>query len=272
MPELANLGERFRDLGTMDALGYRDSGLHRLDPRAKVLATAAFVVAVSSYGRYEVSGLLPYTIFPVSLAVLGDVPWSYLLKRIALALPFVLVLGAFNPLLDRVVLLYVGSMAITGGWVSFLSMALKLVLTVASAVVLVAITSMDGVCQALERLGLPQVFVVQIGFLHRFIFVLAEDAGRMLRARELRANGHKLSHQEFAPLAGHLLLRTWDRAQRIHQAMLARSFEGHFHVLRRSSFGSRDALFLLGWCTVLLVLRFNNLPMRLEALFSGGLR
>jgi cobalt/nickel transport system permease protein len=272
MPELANLGDRFRDLGTMDALGYRDSGLHRLDPRAKVLATAAFVMAVSSYGRYEVSALLPYTIFPVCLAVLGEVPWSYLLKRIALALPFVLVLGAFNPVLDRTVLLNVGPMAISGGWVSFLSMALKLVLTVASAVVLVAITSMDGVCQALERLGLPQVFVVQIGFLHRYIFVLSEEAGRMLRARELRANGHPLSHREFAPLAGHLLLRTWERAQRIHQAMLARGFEGHFHVLRRPSFRVRDAVFLLGWCALFLVLRFNNLPVRLESMLSGGLR
>lgn len=269
---MANLGDRFRDLGTMDALGYRNTSLHRLDPRAKVLATAAFVVAVSSYGRYEVSGLLPQALFPVCLAVVGDVPWLYLLKRIALALPFVLVLGAFNPWLDQAVLLQVGTLAITGGWVSFLSMTLKLVLTVASAVVLVAITGMDGVCQALEDLGLPQVFVVQIGFLHRYIFVLAEEAGRLLRARQLRANGHSLTLREFSPLAGHLLLRTWDRAQRIHQAMLARGFEGSFHVQRRPSFDSRDATFLVGWCALFLVFRFSNLPMHMEALLSGALR
>jgi cobalt/nickel transport system permease protein len=94
----------------------------------------------------------------------------------------------------------------------------------------------------------------------------------MLRARELRANGNHLTHREFAPLAGHLLLRTWDRAQGIHQAMLARGFEGHFRMLHRPSFGIRDAVFLVGWGALFLVLRFNNLPVRLEALLSGGLR
>ncbi len=267
---MANLGDRFRDLGRMDTMGSRESGLHRLDPRAKVLATAAFALAVSSFGRYEVAGLLPFMAFPVSLAILGEVPGGYLLKRIGLALPFVLLLGVLNPVLDREVLLQVGPLPITGGWLSFLSMALKLVLTAASAVVLVAITSMDGVCQALERLGMPQVFVVQIGFLHRYTFVLVEEAARMLRARELRSNGHDLTHREFGPLAGHLLLRTWDRAQRIHQAMLARGFEGEVHLLRRPSFGLQDALFLGAWCVAFLVLRLVNLPLLMGTLVSGG--
>ncbi len=267
---MVNLGDRFRDLGRMDALGSQESTLHRLDPRAKVLVTAAFALVVSSFGRYEVSGLLPFALFPVSLAILGEVPWGYLLKRIGLALPFMLVLGALNPVLDREVLLHVGPLAITGGWLSSFSMVLKLVLTVASAVVLVATTGVDGVCQALERLGLPQVFVVQIGFLHRYTFVLAEEAVRMLRARELRSNSHGLTHREFGPLAGHLLLRTWDRAQRIHQAMLARGFDGNFHMLRRSSFGPRDLLFLFAWCAIFLLLRIVNFPMLMGSLVSGG--
>lgn len=269
---MASLGNHFRDIGTMDALGTGDSSLHRLDPRAKVLATAAFALAVSSFGHYEVSGLVPFALFPLALAVVGGVPWGYLLKRIRLALPFVLVLGAFNPLLDRQVLLQVGPIAVSGGWLSFSSMALKLILTVASAVVLVGTTSMDGVCQALERLGLPRVFTVLLGFLHRYLFALAEEAGRMLRARELRANGRRLTHQEFGPLAGHLLLRTWDRAQRIHQAMLARGFEGEFHVLRRQAFGVRDAAFVLSWSALFILFRLVNLPMHLGSLLSGGAR
>lgn len=256
----------------MDALGSRDSGLHRLDPRAKVLATAAFALAVASFGRYEVSALLPFALFPVALAALGGVPGGYLLKRIALALPFVLVLGACNPVLDREVLLHLGPLAVTGGWLSFSSMALKLVLTVASVVALTATTSLEGVCRALEQLGIPQVFVVQLAFLHRYTFVLVEEAGRMLRARDLRGNGRALTRQEFTPLAGHLLLRTWDRAQRIHQAMLARGFEGEFHMVQRTSFDFRAWRFLLGWGGLFLALRCVNFSMRLESLLFGGVR
>jgi len=269
---VANLGDRFRDLGTLDALGTLDSPVHRLDPRAKVLATAAFTVAIASFGRYEVSALLPFAFFPVALAALGRVPVSYLLRRIVLALPFVLVLGALNPILDRHILLQLGPFAIAGGWLSFLSMTLRLVLTVAAAVVLVATTGLDGVCLALEQMGLPRVFALQIGFLHRYAFLLAEEAGRMLRARELRANGQNLALREFGPLAGHLLLRTWDRARRIHQAMLARGFEGEFHARRRRPIVPRDALFLLGWSASFLLMRLVNLPRLFEFLLSGGPR
>jgi cobalt/nickel transport system permease protein len=253
---MANLGDRFRDLGTLDTLGGRDLPLHRLDPRAKVLAVAAFALAVASFGRYEVSALLPFAIFPLALAILGDIPAGYLARRLLLALPFVLLLGAFNPLLDRAPMLELGPLTLSGGWISYASMVLRLLLTVSSALILVAITGMDGVCQGLERLGVPRVFALQIGFLHRYTFVLAEEAGRMLRARELRAHGRALALKEFGPLAGHLLLRTWDRARRIHLAMLARGFEGAYHGRQRRAFTAQDALFLGAWCSVFLLLRW----------------
>jgi len=269
---MASLGDRFRDLGTLDALGAKDSSVHHLDPRSKVLATLAFTLAVAAMGRYEVSALLPFALFPVVLAVQGDIPAGYILKRIALALPFLLVMGSMNPILDRQVLLQIGSLGISGGWLSFASMTLRLALTVASAVVLVATTGLDGVCHALARLGVPKVFVLQIGFLHRYTFVLAEEAARMLRARELRAHGRSLALREFGPLAGHLLLRSWGRADRIHQAMLARGFEGQIHVQRQLRFSPRDLLFLVGWCSLFVLFHVIHVPLLLEALLSGGLR
>jgi cobalt/nickel transport system permease protein len=154
---MGNLGDRFRDLGTIDALGSLDSIIHRLAPQAKVLATLIFIVTVASFGRYEVSALLPCVFFSVVVTILGNIPALCVLKRIALALPFALVLGAFNPLLDRQILLQAGSLGISGSWISFVSMAPRVMLTVAAAVVLLATSGLDGVCLALERLGLPRL-------------------------------------------------------------------------------------------------------------------
>jgi len=257
---MVELGAAFRDLGTLDALGARRTRLHRLDPRAKVLAVATFAIMVASFGRYDVSALLPFAIFPLTLVILGEIPMGYMFRRLLLALPFVLLLGAFNPLLDRAVVLRVGSIGISGGWLSYASMVLRLLLTVATAVALVAITGMDSICQALERLGVPRVFALQIGSLHRYAFVLVEEAGRMVRARDLRANGHPLTMREFGPLVGHLLLRTWDRARRIHLAMLARGFEGEYHSRNRRKFTLHDALFMGGWCAVFILLRIARFP------------
>jgi len=62
----------------------------------------------------------------------------------------------------------------------------------------------------------------------------------------------------YGQLVGQLLLRTIDRAQRIHQAMCCRGFSGEIHLLRSFSFGIREIFFTFGWCTVFIFLRAGN--------------
>ena len=68
---------------------------------------------------------------------------------------------------------------------------LRFLLTASAALVLTATTSFNGVCLALERLRVPDVFVTQLLLLYRYIFVLADEALRMARARSLRAVGRR---------------------------------------------------------------------------------
>jgi cobalt/nickel transport system permease protein len=76
----------------------------------------------------------------------------------------------------------------------------------------------------------------------------------------------------FGPLVGHLLLRTWRRAERIHVAMLARGFIGEFHTRREFRFGSKELLFLCGWSALFVMLRLRNLPDLLGTLVTGIVR
>jgi cobalt/nickel transport system permease protein len=123
---------------------------------------------------------------------------------------------------------------------------------------------------ALERLGMPQAFAVQLLVLYRYIFVLGEETSRAVRARELRTFGNQgRGMTSYASLLGHLLLRTWLRAERIHMAMLARGFTGSFHSHRRCRFGGREVTFLLGWSALFLTLRLENLPRVLGSLVLG---
>jgi len=256
--------------GTLDDLAQGDSPVHRLDPRAKLLATGLFIVTVASFGRYEVAALAPFALFPAALMALGGIPAGFIGRRMLAALPFVLLLGALNPVLDRAPLITLGPVAVSGGWVSFASILLRFALTVGAALVLVATTSMDGVCLGLERLGAPRAFAQQVAFLHRYAFVLGSETLRIHRARTLRAFGRKLAPGEFATLAGHLLLRAWDRARRIHMAMLSRGFTGHFPEPRPLAWKARDLLFILLCAAAFAALRFWNLPRILGDLLTGG--
>ncbi|MDD2308630.1 MAG: cobalt ECF transporter T component CbiQ [Desulfuromonadaceae bacterium] len=258
------------DLKRLDLLANGDSPIHILDARAKVLVTFVFIISVVSFDRYELARLLPFFIFPIVMIALSGLPPIYIVQKISLISPLVLMVGLFNPVFDRTVMYQIGHLGISGGWVSLLSLFIRSLLTVGAAFILVGTTGFTAVCQALERLGIPQIFAVQLLFLHRYIFALADEISSSSRARELRSCGKKgLGVASFGSLAGHLLLRTWQRAEHIHTAMLARGFIGRFYVQRQSRFAASELLFMLGWCIIFIALHSFDISDILGGLVTG---
>lgn len=258
---MTSIDNAILDLKRLDLLANGDSAVHRLDGRAKVLVTLVFIVSVVSFDKYELAALAPFIIFPVIMIARAGLPPLFIAKKIALLCPFVLVVGIFNPVFDRQTLAHLGPLAISGGWVSFASILIRSLLTVGAAFILVGVTGFTAVCQAIEQMGMPRVFAVQLHFLYRYIFVLTEEAGRVSRARELRSFGSKgRGMGSYGSLIGNLLLRTWERAERIHMAMLTRGFTGEFHTRQTSRFGNRELLFVSCWSACFILLRFYNVP------------
>ena len=65
----------------LDDLARLDSALHRLHPAVKIITTLVFLLAVASYPKYEVAGLLPLVLFPLAVITLGRLPGSYFGER-----------------------------------------------------------------------------------------------------------------------------------------------------------------------------------------------
>lgn len=267
---MADINGAFLDFKLLDRLSFGGTALHRLDPRAKVLATILFIVSVVSFGKYELSALIPYFIFPAVMISLGNLPLGFIVKKVLIIVPFVLLIGIFNPIFDKEVLVRFGPVGISGGWISCASIVVRTMLTLGAALTLVGITGFPAICGALERLGMPRILAVQLLFLYRYIFVLTEEGVRTSRARELRTFGKRgFGMKTFGSLVGHLLLRTWQRAERIHMAMLARGFVGEFHTRKEFRFGGRECLFFFGWAALFIVLRFWNLSQILGSAVTG---
>jgi cobalt/nickel transport system permease protein len=260
------------DLKRLDLLANGDSGIHRLDARAKVLVTLVFIVSVVSFDKYDFAPLIPFFIFPAFMIARAGLPLLYIVRKTIIICPFVLAVGIFNPVFDREILVQLGSLSISGGWISFASILVRTALTVGAAFILIAVSGFTGVCQALEQLGMPRLFAVQLNLLYRYIFVLTEEASRVSRARELRSFGRGgLGIKSYASLTGSLLLRTWELAERLHMAMLARGFTGEFHARRSTRFGGWELLFLLGWSALFLVLRKWDISKQIGAFITGAL-
>lgn len=250
----------FIEVGRMDDLARLDTAAHRLDARAKAVATLAFIGIVMSFPSHMVSGLMPFFFYPVVLLAVGRIPPGYIVRKVLVAMPFALLIGIFNPLLDREPVAAVGPIIISGGWISFASIMLRFVLTVGAALALVACTGMYRLGAGLEQLGIPRVFVVQLLFLYRYLFVVADEGAKMMRAVELRSGGTRSPRfRVYASVIGHLLLRSLDRAERVYRAMMARGFDGEIRLLRGTTLHWTDYAFVIGWTAFFAVARVWNL-------------
>lgn len=260
----------YSELGQLDRLSYRDTPVHRLDPRAKVVATLLFVAAVVSFPPYEVLPLLPFVLFPVVLASLGDIPAGLIVRKVIAVSPFAIFVGIFNPLFDSAPVAIAPGVSVSAGWVSFASILVKFSLTISAALLLIATTSFPGICRGLRRLGTPALFVSQLLFMYRYLFVLTGEAMRVARARDMRSFGRRGSGPRvFARIVGTLFLRTVERAERIYGAMLARGFRGAVPSMRDERLRAADAMFLVLSGSYFALCRLVAVPEMLGKIVRG---
>jgi cobalt/nickel transport system permease protein len=254
----------------LDPYRPRASLIHQLDPRVKFVLAVAFILAtaLTPPGAWPVYILL--FAIAVSVVIASTLGVGYVLKRSALALPFVL---AALPLLATVpgpsaVVLQAGSWPIAISWAGlerFASLAFKSWLSVQMAIVLAASTSFPDLLLAMRAVKIPRLLVATVGLMWRYLFVLADEALRLMRARAARSGqaslpglkpGGSLAWRARVTggLAGNLFLRALERADRIYAAMAARSYDGEVRALPLPPLPATQKVALVGGLVVLAML------------------
>jgi len=239
---------------------YRTSeGLvHGLDPRIKLALTLAFILSVSltPVGAWPVYVLLLAVV--LSAAVASELGLAFVMRRAAVALPFVL---AALPVMftvkgEALASVQVGAWTITltqPGLERFVTVALKSWLSVQMAILLTATTSLPDLLMAMRSLGLPRLLVAVLGLMWRYLAVLVDEALRMMRARDSRSGttgggggGSLLWRARVTgSMAGTLFLRGFERSERIYNAMLARGYDGSIRSFRLSPLSWTERLVVL---------------------------
>jgi cobalt/nickel transport system permease protein len=86
--DMAKLDKHFFDIAYLDTLSAQQTPIHQLDPRARLITSLVFITTAVSFGKYNISALLPYFVYPVFLIAMGNVPPGYLLKKITAGISF----------------------------------------------------------------------------------------------------------------------------------------------------------------------------------------
>lgn len=212
-----------------------DSPLHALEARAKLIGILALIIAILNVPVERGSVLLVYFFFTAVLAGISQIPLSFVVLRSLAIVPFVVLAGLAAP--------WHGGF--DAAWLRLLF--LRSLLCLVLLVLLTNTTPFPELLRALRRLGCPRILVLNLGFLYRYLFVLTEEVLRMRQARDSRRTGRAPIVSELRLLAamlGTLMLRSFERAERMYQAMLARGFAGEFPVLAPRRFSIRDVIFL----------------------------
>ena len=235
---------------------YRDiaSPIHRLDPRVKVGATLLFILSNVLLPDGAWLAFLASWLLMLGLSAYAGLGAGYAARRSFVALPFALAaVTEIFALPGRPVWSgAIGPWALTAtdaGLVRFASIVVRSWLSVQAAILMVAATRFPDMMHALRHLRVPGLLVSITSFMYRYLEVLIDEAGRLLRARESRSagvpgqrsGGSALWRARVAGnMAGQLFLRSYERSDRVYSAMVARGYAGTFLTLNPHIMRARD--------------------------------
>ncbi len=227
----------------IDRYAVLDSPLHILEPRTKLLAFAALIIAVLSIPMGSGSLFFVYFFATAILMGISQIPLGYIVGRTLVILPFIVLASLAVP------------------WKGYAGLGILFVRAILCLMLLILLTNTTRfveLLRGLRKFGCPQILVMNLGFLYRYLFVLTEEAMRMKQARDCRRVEKAPVRGELKLLSsmlGTLLIRSFERAERMHAAMLSRGYAGDFPVVSPKRVSWHDFAFLSG-VTVFITLTF----------------
>ncbi|MCF6291643.1 MAG: cobalt ECF transporter T component CbiQ [Desulfobacterales bacterium] len=242
---------------TFERFSQGDSLLHRTNTRVKLIAAMALTLVIAlGHGFYTgLAGLLTGII----LLLLSRLGPGQVLGRLLLVNGFIAFLWLTLPLT------YPGDALARLGPISISRQGVELAALItikANAIILVFITllatsTVAELGRGLEGLRLPNKLCLLLLFSYRYIFVISREYQRLARAARLRCfrpgtNLH--TYRTYGHLFGMTLVKSWNRAARVEQAMLLRGFDGRFYSLDEPMMTRSDLILLFTIMAVVITL------------------
>lgn len=208
----------------VDARGSKPSLFQPFPGGLKLLMALAMILAAGliPLENWPAHGLLIGVIY-IGLSIAG-VTTGYLLRRLALFLPLLLVFGLSAPAVR----------SDGAAWSWTISLWLRCTVSFLAGLWLIHVLPFRELLTTLRRWRCPAVLIAMLGFMYRYTFILWDELHRLQNARAARDFGSGTWWRTWttnSQMIGLLLLRAMERAERTHRAMLARGWDGSVRFL-----------------------------------------
>jgi cobalt/nickel transport system permease protein len=204
------------------------SRVHRAPAHRKLLALVGFMLVVVATPRDWYAAFGVYALILLVVVAVSRVPPTYIAKRMVVELPFVL-FALLLPFVAEGPQVEVLGISVSGaGLTAAAGLLMKGTLGVLASLTFAATTEPDEVLRGLQRLRMPDTLVQIMGFMIRYLDVVTAEMGRMLTA--MRSRGYDPRSPRHWPVLarslGALFIRSYERGERVHLAMLSRGYTG----------------------------------------------
>jgi cobalt/nickel transport system permease protein len=234
-------------ISDVEAVAAKDSPVHRLDPRVKIVGLIGLVVVSVSLPPGSWLAFAAVMAILVGLVAVARLHPLHVLRRMTIEVPFLLA-AAILPFTAE------------DGLVLGATAGLKITVGVLAMVILSSTTPFPRLLRGFELLKTPRLIVVIVAFMWRYLHVLADEVSRMKTARAARGYPAGRIRQALAPtgaLISTLFVRSLERGERVYPAMLSRGYSGSMPAtaVERLALRAVDVSFLATLATLLVLIR-----------------
>ncbi len=194
--------------------------VHNLSTDIKIIISLSFIFLLSTLPI----NLLIW-IFPIGLTVqftiiyISKIPVLYIIKRALLISPLVLPVILLNTFFKN-----------SGGLEISIIFTLRAFLSIITLLLLLSTTKFYSILKTLGKWKFPNILIIILSFMYRYFFLLQDELERMIRSLKLRSCNIKktLLFRYYTNIIGILFIKSYDRAERVFQAMELRGYEDDF--------------------------------------------
>jgi len=232
--------------------------VHKIDAAVKFLLVVLFILAMVSEPRGRIFPFYFYAAIIFIIMAFSKVPLAFILKRLFVVFPFIIVAAVFLPL----------SVSMSGQSVQWnfndpwvlagLSVFFKASLSVLILLVLVSTTGFHELLAGLRRLKVPVIICTMSAIMYRYIFILADESMKTSMARQSRTPG-KLKGRKLKVLGNQMsmvFLRSWNRSKIVYASMLSRGFHGEYYLMESKKLRVADVVIFCIFVVVFCGIRF----------------
>lgn len=228
-----------------------------LHPVIKLLIAIIYLILMMSISLYDLSTLLMMAVFLYFISMICNLSIIKGIKRMGPIILIFLLLGIVNVFTDHRVLISSGTITITMGHLTMITLVLKSILALIMSYFLIETTGMQGICQGLYTLHIPTSLITVIMLMYRYIIIFLKEVERISISYKMRTGSNKgLHYRTWGSVVGTMLLRSMDRGEAVYTSMRLRGYDPHRVFMPKKKLVKKDYIILISSIVLMSICRF----------------